>query len=387
MTQLKLNLIFHSEVDEISTEDLEAAADKYSSIKERIYEKAKTAKIPTMGGFKEPKIDNSKIIASLRKSAQSQLNKAEKINTEVSGNWTRRRQSFADNARRKKDNLIKNATALNRLADLWEVNKCPYILRKVKSVGDFDAYYPRDIDPDDGWFKDEHPKILAKAQKLGLTSQADNEPFKNAIKELLEIILSPEEIQERELQKKLIEIRGLKFPGFFPTPDDVIDEMFEYANIFEKKGLTVLEPSAGIGNICDKIKALDYEHKIDCVEVSPTLCEILKFKGYNYSCKDILKTTQVSGDLWDRIIMNPPFEKGQDVIHVKHCYNTYLKQGGVLVSIMSASVQSNTKKLYSEFRDFVSEKGGYFVKLGQRFNKANAFNNTGVSTIMVILNK
>lgn len=96
---------FSYEVDEISTEDLKATAEKFDDIVKEVKNK-----LP----------DNSKIINRLRKSAQSLLNQSEKINTEVSGNWTHRRQSFADNARRKKDNLIKNATALNRLADLWE---------------------------------------------------------------------------------------------------------------------------------------------------------------------------------------------------------------------------------------------------------------------------
>lgn len=38
----------------------------------------------------------------LRKNAESLLAKAEKVNTEVSGNWTYRRQKFADVAQKRK---------------------------------------------------------------------------------------------------------------------------------------------------------------------------------------------------------------------------------------------------------------------------------------------
>ena len=128
----------YNEADEISTEDLEAAANKFDDI-------VKEAK--DMFPITLKKLtDNSKIIDKLRKSAQSLFNQSEKINTDVHGNWTHRRQSFADNARHKKDNLIKNATALNRLADLWENNECPEILKEVRSANDFDAYYPSPID-------------------------------------------------------------------------------------------------------------------------------------------------------------------------------------------------------------------------------------------------
>lgn len=367
MTQLKLKF---SEVDEIFYEDIQAASDKFDDIKSN-----------SKKYFKQP--DNSKIVDKLRKSAQSLLNQSEKINTDVHGNWTHRRQSFADSAMRKKDNLIKNATALNRLADLWENNECPDILKEVRSAGDFDTYYPRDLEEGDKgyWFEEKQPIFLKKAIRIGLKSQADNQPFKDAIKQLSEIMLSPEEIKKRELDKKLVALRSSNIPGFFPTPDNVIDLMIEHAKLDD--GLTILEPSAGIGSICDKVVNAGYGCEIVAIEINPTLCEILRIKGYTTYNDDILTMLDT---MYDRVIMNPPFEKKQDIIHVMHCYNTFLKYGGILVSIMSASVMNNTDKKSEDFREFV-DANGYFIKLGQQFNNANAFKNTGVSTVLCVISK
>lgn len=370
MTQLKL--IF-DEVDEISTEDLEAAADKFDDIKSN----------PNKY-FKQP--DNSKIVDKLRKSAQSLLSQSEKINTDVHGNWTHRRQSFADNAMRKKDNLIKNATALNRLADLWENNECPEILKEVRTVGDFDTYYPRDLIEDDKgyWFEEKHPILLKKAIRMGLKSQDDNQPFKDAIKQLSEIVLSPEEIKKRELDKKLVALRSSNIPGFFPTPDNVIDIMIEHANL--EISMSVLEPSAGIGSICDRLRNNGHTGIINACEIIPSLYDILRLKGYVCSNEDILSVENLDGSPWDRILMNPPFEKKQDIIHIMHCYNTFLKYGGILVSVMSAGVMNNTDNKSKDFREFV-DANGYFVELGQQFNNSNSFRNTGVSTVLCVLKK
>jgi len=360
---------FNYDINEISTEDLEAAADKFDNIVKEVKKK-----LP----------DNSKIIERLRKSAQSLLNQSEKINTEVSGNWTHRRQSFADNARRKKENLIKNATALNRLADLWENNECPEILKGVRTAGDFDTYYPRDLTEDDKgyWFEEKQPILLKKAIKMGLKSQADNELFKNAIKQLSEIVLSPEEIKQRELDEKLVALRSSNIPGFFPTPDNIIDEMIAHAKL--DNYMSVLEPSCGIGSIADKVRNEYPEIALVMVEQHYSLAEICELKGYNVLNDDIFAIN--FNVRFDRILMNPPFENKQDIKHVLHCYNTFLEEGGILVSVMSAGVMNNTDKLSEDFREFV-DAHGYFIEMGQQFNKSNAFRNTGVNTVLVIIEK
>lgn len=111
----------------------------------------------------------------------------------------------------------------------------------------------------------------------------------------------------------------------------------------------------------------------------------LKLKGYNSSCEDILETTEVTGSKWDRILMNPPFENGQDMQHIKHCYDTFLKEDGILVAIASSGTMSNSTKKYLEFREWLSNKNAVIINNGQAFKEA--FNSTGTATVMIKLVK
>ena len=179
----------------------------------------------------------SKVIASLRKAAQSCINKANKININISGNWTYRRQRFADNAQHKKDNLIKNASLLNKLADLWEANLCPGILQKIRNVTDLSVYYPTSPDincPIDGWYRKEYPIKLNRALKLGIKSKTDEKLFNDTLSDLLrvaEITISPKEQTERNLKEALKKVHSMHIPGFFPTPDTIIDVLLDLSNI------------------------------------------------------------------------------------------------------------------------------------------------------------
>jgi len=328
-------------------------------------------------------MSNIKIIESLRKSANSLIAQAVKKNTECSGNWTYRRQRFADNAQRDKDRLVKKAVCLNRLADLHESGDCPEILQKVRTASDLEAYYPRPINEDDhGWYREEYPAKLKKALKAGLKCLDDNDIFRKCIERLSEIRLSPEEEKQRELKAALVEVHKMNIQGFFPTPDDVIEKMIELSEIEDNEH--ILEPSAGIGSIVDVIKVKHHQTNIYCVEIMHSLREILKLKGYDLVCDDIF-LYEPTGRLFDKIIMNPPFEKGQDIDHVMHCFNNFLKVGGTLVSVMSASIKSNTTRKYYDFRNFISLHGGEIHELEQAFK--DAFNSTGVSTVIVKLHK
>ncbi len=90
-----------------------------------------------------------------------------------------------------------------------------------------------------------------------------------------------------------------------------------------------------------------------------------------------------NGKRYDRIVMNPPFEKGQDVGHVIHAYEL-LKPGGRLVSIMSPAIKFNQQRKYTEFRQFLEEHNGWYEDL-----PADAFkeSGTGVQTVLVVLDK
>jgi hypothetical protein len=53
--------------------------------------------------------------------------------------------------------------------------------------------------------------------------------------------------------------------------------------------------------------------------------------------------------------MNPPFEKGQDIEHVRHAYDQ-LKPGGRVVAIMSEGPFFRSDKKATEFRDWLESR-------------------------------
>lgn len=164
--------------------------------------------------------------------------------------------------------------------------------------------------------------------------------------------------------------------GYFPTPMDVAKRVVELAEI--KPGMTVLEPSAGQGGIADHIPK---ECKIDCVELLANNAKILKEKGYSFHLADFLSIKPSYS--YDRVVMNPPFEKQQDIDHVLHAWQ-FLKSGGILVSVMSSSVLFRENKKTIDFRVFVSKHNGVIVRLPASSFKLSG---TNVNTVLVTVYK
>ena len=88
----------------------------------------------------------------------------------------------------------------------------------------------------------------------------DTGPEAEAIRDLAASVKSPEQQQadaeqarQAEIKRMVDELRNVDLEGFFPTPDHVIDQMIAAADM--QDGHTILEPSAGIGSICDRVKA------------------------------------------------------------------------------------------------------------------------------------
>jgi phospholipid N-methyltransferase len=177
------------------------------------------------------------------------------------------------------------------------------------------------------------------------------------------------------------DLAGKKIEGYFPTPKPVVNKMMEAADI--EPGMKVLEPSAGKGNIADTIRDEFPENDLSVVEVDSTLRSILEKKGHNVTGHDFL----VHKGEYDRIVMNPPFENGQDIDHVKHAYDL-LKPGGRVVSIMSEGPFFRSDKKATEFREWLDEVGGESEKLPDKsFAGKDSERTTGVSTRMVVIDK
>ena len=184
----------------------------------------------------------------------------------------------------------------------------------------------------------------------------------------------------KELERKFI---GAQIGGFFPTPKTLAAKVVELANI--QPGNTILEPSAGLGHIADAISEAHPENYLLCVEQNNSLYQALCMKGYRSHNSDFLSHPhEDTYETYDRIIMNPPFENGQDITHVLHAYSL-LNTGGRLVAIMAGNKGKQNQQT-REFMQFIENAGGS-IEDNPPGSFLSAFRPTGVSTVTVILDK
>ncbi len=185
--------------------------------------------------------------------------------------------------------------------------------------------------------------------------------------------------RQRNIKAKERQLANAKIEGFFPTPKAIVEKMLDEADI--KPGEKVLEPSAGKGNIADAIRENHPDNALDVVEWNASLNELLTEKGHNVVGVDFL---QHSGE-YDKIIMNPPFEKGQDIDHIRHAYSL-LNDGGRVVCIMSEGPFFRSDKKATEFREWLDSLGGVSEKLPEGAFKLSE-RSTGVNTRLVVIDK
>jgi 16S rRNA G1207 methylase RsmC len=201
---------------------------------------------------------------------------------------------------------------------------------------------------------------------------------------------SLEEQRRREEEARLASIRDLEakvrflgIPGFFPTPPATVGLMMGRLRLEE--GQRVLEPSAGKGDLAEAVAARG--GRVYCVEVNRDLCCILQAKGLDHSFRDFLEYRPGGGADFDRIIMNPPFEDGQDMVHVRHAFN-FLRPGGVLVALLGAGCTFRQDGRAAAFRDWVDDQGGTLEELPEgAFKGMEAFRETGARAVMLTMER
>jgi phospholipid N-methyltransferase len=184
----------------------------------------------------------------------------------------------------------------------------------------------------------------------------------------------------REARTGVKDIRsGMEFmqqmkyvPNFFPTPKTLVLDMLERAGI--EPGMRVLEPSAGKGSIAEEIRKIP-EVDLVCIELNCGLADHLRKQGFEVECKDFLELDTCE---WDRIVMNPPFERGIDEKHIRHAYER-LSPGGRLVSVACSTTGS-------KLDEWAAERGGYVESLPQG-TFATSERPTGVNTCLVVVEK
>jgi len=169
--------------------------------------------------------------------------------------------------------------------------------------------------------------------------------------------------------------------GYFFTPLGVVDVMIRLAKLGSNQ--SILEPSAGQGHIADRILAKTDQLPADiCIcETLPENIRILEEKGYVvngdfFAFSDECKKHDI---LFDRIVMNPPFERQADINHVLKAYEL-LNHGGILVTIMSAGVTFRKNKKTTMFWGHLRSQCTHLVHLPD-----DAFKESGTSVHTIVL--
>jgi len=182
---------------------------------------------------------------------------------------------------------------------------------------------------------------LGRLKAMGIQSPFE---FRSALYEYvdhLEGAAKPSKI--KELERAMIG-RAKDGLDFFPTPEDTAQDMIDAAEITE--GMKVLEPSAGMGHIAEKLRDAGFDP--DVIEYSPSRRELLEEKGFNVVGRDFLEfkgnndwqqliTNMVSRDIFIESVTNSIQNDGQKVLDaasaadievLQAIQNKYAKEAG-----------------------------------------------------------
>lgn len=277
--------------------------------------------------------------------------------------------------------LQKVQASLLKLVEGWEQGTLPLILAGIDAKNQVEYLVLRQSPPSP-------QRESADFKRLRRAGLEHGDRFYRARQALLALIPdgTGEVTFEDKLREACSEVCRRQIPGFFPTPPSVIQTLLSRAAI--DPGMAVLEPSAGRGDIADAIHAAyPTEHggaavAVDCIEINYTLREILTLKNHNVIGQDFLAEDPTSD--YDRVVMNPPFENGADMQHVRRAFD-WLRPGGRLSAVVSRAVQHDNKTAEA-FRTWVDELGGSIEDLpDEAFTESDR--PTSVRTCLVVLDK
>lgn len=141
--------------------------------------------------------------------------------------------------------------------------------------------------------------------------------------------------------------------GWFPTPPAVVDRLM--ALVSPSPGMWALEPSAGRGAIAGPLLARGCN--VVAVEQDPAMAqELAVLPGcITAAVGDFLEV--IPNATFDVVVMNPPFGRQADVVHVTHALG-FLAPGAQLVAVMSAGVTFRGDRRTAALRELVDERGG-----------------------------
>jgi predicted RNA methylase len=226
-----------------------------------------------------------------------------------------------------------------------------------------------------------HEQGTIPAELRGLTSRAaiERELFRVDGSDVLRSIYEAGKRIETSIEKaSRLEREALlkSIPGFVPTPAPLAAEFVAFAGI---EGTNVLEPLAGTGSLIDAVRQRHPALSISYCELNPHLREILTLKYEGISNVQFLRPDfrmlepSILPGGFDAVIMNPPFEQGQDIDHVLHAHS-FLASAGVLAAIVSEGAFQRKDQKAKSFHRFLESENATV-----RIIEAGAFKPSGTS--------
>lgn len=283
---------------------------------------------------------------------------------------TPKRQREAASARHEGARLQRTQQALRALANHHDAGTVPDALRGISTKAAIYDLCRSKIDTSHSGYYD---------AGFDTNMPAVNSPAALAAWALLSAP-DPEAVRAAELRAKIEKLQFVDIPGYFATPATLIDRMI-YAADMPTTPCTVLEPSAGSAAILDRVSAAFPGYPLSVFERHTSLRAIIEAKGYQLAGNDF--TESPASLLVDRVLMNPPFEKGQDIDHVRRAFE-HLALGGRLVAIMSTGPFFREDAKARAFRAWFEALGGEREDIPAGTFKESG---TGVATVMVTIDR
>lgn len=176
---------------------------------------------------------------------------------------------------------------------------------------------------------------------------------------------------------------------FYPTPDNLIQQMLapitkhydNYGDVLTVGCKRILEPSAGKGNIADylcRYQGIEPSN-ISVIESNLELTHILNGKGYSVIDLDFL--TYSGQDMFDLIVMNPPFSNGVD--HLLKAWE--ILRNGSIICLLNAETIRNPYTQKRQLLSYIIEQHGEIEFVQDAFMDAER--TTGVEVAIVRLTK
>jgi hypothetical protein len=171
---------------------------------------------------------------------------------------------------------------------------------------------------------------------------------------------------------------------FYPTSRKLIEKMLEdYKETnsrfkdYNLQNLTILDPSAGKGDILDFISKQTNRDDLYCIESDPELQHILRSKGYQLIADDFLN---YSGEYYfDLILMNPPFSKGVD--HFLKAWNILTE--GNIVCLLNAETINNPCTAKRKTLESIINYYGSVEIIEKPFSDAERKTNVNVALVKI----